>query len=239
MAGVLALSLPFGVQAASTQEVQVVDPYLELHTGPGRGFPVFHVIEREQWIEIRRRRTDWFKVRSNKGVEGWVHRKQLEQTLTRAGVAATFRDVLVNDYLKRRAAFSIEGGVFAGDPLLSSSLMFLISEKMSIDLAYGQSAGALSSTTLVHGLVTLYHKPGSRVSPYMSLGIGQLKNVPNATLIGAVTTESVSAMFRMGVDFYLSRRFVGRVAYQNTVAFVDSRQMEEHQAVTLGVAVFF
>ena len=54
--------------------VQVVDPYLELHTGPGRGYPVTQVVERGEWVEILKRRTDWFKIRTSQGKEGWAAR---------------------------------------------------------------------------------------------------------------------------------------------------------------------
>jgi len=44
---------------------QVVEPYLELHTGPGRGYPVTQVIERGEQVDILLRKTDWFKVRTS------------------------------------------------------------------------------------------------------------------------------------------------------------------------------
>ena len=34
------------------QRVKIVDPYIELHTGPGRGYPIFHVVKRHDWIDI-------------------------------------------------------------------------------------------------------------------------------------------------------------------------------------------
>ena len=34
------------------QRVKVVDPYIELHTGPGRGYPIFYVVKRHDWIDI-------------------------------------------------------------------------------------------------------------------------------------------------------------------------------------------
>ena len=40
----------------------------------------FHVAARDEWVEVLLRRTDWFKVRSQKGAEGWVQRAQLEAT---------------------------------------------------------------------------------------------------------------------------------------------------------------
>ena len=37
--------------------VVVTAPYLDLHTGPGRGYPVFHSVEEGEEIVIVRRRT--------------------------------------------------------------------------------------------------------------------------------------------------------------------------------------
>ena len=67
----------------------VTDPYLEMRTGPGRGYPVFFVAARDEWIEIELRHTDWYKVRTEGGKVGWVHRAQLETTLTEAGGTKT------------------------------------------------------------------------------------------------------------------------------------------------------
>jgi uncharacterized protein YgiM (DUF1202 family) len=63
-------------RAADGERVQVADAFLELHTGPGRGYPVFHVAARGEWVAITLRHTDWFQVRTDKGVEGWVLRRQ-------------------------------------------------------------------------------------------------------------------------------------------------------------------
>jgi hypothetical protein len=52
------------------RELVVSDPFLELRTGPGRGYPVFHVVARSATIEVMRRRTDWFQVRAPRGEEG-------------------------------------------------------------------------------------------------------------------------------------------------------------------------
>ena len=49
-------------------QVFISEPYLELSTGPGRGYPVFHVVERDASVDVLYRRTDWFKVRDERGV---------------------------------------------------------------------------------------------------------------------------------------------------------------------------
>ena len=66
-------------------EVVVKDAYIDLHTGPGRDFPVTISVERGVTIELLRQRTDWIEVRTARGQRGWVHRSQLENTLTPAG----------------------------------------------------------------------------------------------------------------------------------------------------------
>jgi uncharacterized protein YraI len=92
--------------APKTEQLQVTEPFLEMHTGPGRGYPVFFVVERSQWVTIELRHTDWYRVRAEGGQVGWVQRAQLESTLTAAGGTKSFRDLLVDDYLRRKLEFS-------------------------------------------------------------------------------------------------------------------------------------
>ena len=40
------LCLCASAQAKGGREVVIADPYIELHTGPGRGYPIFHVADR-------------------------------------------------------------------------------------------------------------------------------------------------------------------------------------------------
>src|SRR5688572_28719502 len=60
-------------------QVFISEPYLELSTGPGRGYPVFHVVERDASVDVLFRRTDWFKVRDEQGVEGWARANDLRR----------------------------------------------------------------------------------------------------------------------------------------------------------------
>ena len=58
------LTLPVLFLAAAAQaddnlqKILVADPFIELRTGPGRGYPIFHVAERGQEVVIVKRRTD-------------------------------------------------------------------------------------------------------------------------------------------------------------------------------------
>ncbi len=99
-------------------QVFVSEPYLELATGPGRGYPVFHVVEREQSVDVLYRRTDWFKVRDEQGVEGWARARDMRRTKLADGSPFVFN-------LGDRAGFTshdweigIGGGDYGGANLI-------------------------------------------------------------------------------------------------------------------------
>jgi hypothetical protein len=99
--------------------VDIADPYIELHTDAGEGYPVFHVEERGARIEILKRKTDWFKVRTDKGKEGWVAREQLERTLTPAGQHMEIRDATRKEFAFHRWEMGAMGGDFEHADVLS------------------------------------------------------------------------------------------------------------------------
>src|SRR3984957_3563871 len=71
--------------AAKNLVLVVTDPYLEMHSGPGRGYPVIYVVGRDEVLKVLYRRTDWYKVRAPRGQEGWARRSELALTLTTSG----------------------------------------------------------------------------------------------------------------------------------------------------------
>lgn len=221
------------------ERVQITDPYIELHTGPGRGFPVFFVAPKDQWISIELRHTDWYKVRAEGDKVGWVHRQQLESTLTTAGAAISFRDILLDDYLNRRVQLGAGWGQFKSEPLLKIYTSYRLSETLSVEGTLGQVQGVFSGTDFWH--VNLMTEPWSdqRVSPFFAIGLGKFKNFPNQSLVGATTTNAKLANASVGVRYYLTDRFVLRADYSLYTAFVaDTRSLEYH-AVNAGISFFF
>src|SRR5210317_1166165 len=92
----------FGYAAAELRTVTVADPYLEMHTGPGRGYPVFHVVDRGESVDVVMQRTDWYLVRTGNGKEGWVDREQMELTLRPDGQQVSFERASIEDFTNAR-----------------------------------------------------------------------------------------------------------------------------------------
>jgi hypothetical protein len=236
---VLAAMLIANLAAHAGERLQVADPYLELRTGPGRGYPVFHVSARHEWVEIELRHTDWFKVRTDDGREGWVHRRQLETTLTAAGSRKTFRDVMVDDYLARRAEIGSAGGRFRSEPMLKVWGGWRFADTLAAEFTLGQVQGLFSGTDLWH--LGLNAEPWSdrRFSPYLGIGFGKFRNLPNASLVGAQPVNANLAHATLGVRYHLTERFMLRVDASAYTAFVADTRTSEFRAVTAGLSFFF
>lgn len=225
--------------APETERVQVTDPYIELHTGPGRGYPVFYVAERSAWITIELRRTDWYRVRAERGPVGWVHRSQLETTLTEAGGQRRFRDLAIDDYLSRRLEMGATWGRFEKEPMLKLWGAYRLSDTLGLEATIGQVQGLYSGTDLWH--LNLSSEPWSdqRWSPHFGIGVGRFSNLPNASLVDATPTNVNLANATLGLRVYFSRRFVARLDYTRYTAFLDDTRNGEYRALTAGLSFFF
>jgi len=224
---------------ANVERVQVSDPYIELRTGPGRGYPIFFVAAREEWIAIELRHTDWFKVRTAGGKEGWVHRQQLESTLTEAGGLKTFRDIALDDYLQRRVELGAAWGRFKSEPMLKLWTGYKLSESINVEGTLGQVQGVFSGTDFWHLNLNMEPWSDRRLSPFFGIGFGKFKNFPNASLVGATTTDAKLANASVGVRFHLTERFVLRADYSIYTAYIADTRTGEYRAVTAGLSFFF
>ena len=217
----------------------IAEPYIELRTGPGRGYPIFFVAQRGERIEIELRHTDWYRVRTEGGKVGWAMRQQLETTLTAGGVNKTFRDVLLDDFLARRVQLGAAWGHFKGEPMLKLYTSVRTSETLSIEATIGQVQGVFSGTDLWH--VNVMAEPWSdrRFSPFVGIGVGKFTNFPNLSLVTAATTSAKLANAVVGVRYYLTERFVLRGDYSLYTVFVNDAKTTEYRAWTGGVSFFF
>ena len=240
-----ALAFPAQAQTATasdsvvSERLTVADPFLEMRTGPGRGYPVFFVVARGQAVVVELRHTDWYKVRAEAGQVGWVHRGQLETTLTVAGSSKTFRDIALDDYLARRVQMGGAWGRFKTEPMLKLYASYKLTDTLSVEGNFGQVQGVFSGTNFWH--MSLHSEPWSdqRLSPFFGVGLGKFQNFPNQSLVGATATDAKLAHAIVGARYYLSERFVLRADWAIYTAFVSDQRSTEYRAVTAGVSFFF
>lgn len=226
-------------RAQQTQTLQIAEPFIELHTGPGRGYPVFHVIERGRQVQLIARRTEWFLLRTDRGVEGWTPRQQLLATLQPDGQRMTLDEPSRDNYSGRRWQGGVMGGDFGGASLLSMFAGWHFTEQFVIEASASQVLGDFSDGyAFTLGLAHVF-APQRRLSPYFTLGAGVIRIDPNATLVLPTRRNDQLAYVGGGLQLYLTRRFVLRTEYRNNIVLTDRDDNEEvNEWKYLGFAFF-
>ncbi|MFW2403980.1 MAG: SH3 domain-containing protein [Gammaproteobacteria bacterium] len=219
--------------------VEVADPYIELHTGPGKGFPIFHVVERGETVEVHTRRTDWFKISTARDIEGWVSAAQLSNTLNPDGSPTEIQDPDRDDYVRRNREFGFQLGDFDGASIITAYGAYLFTDNLSVELSASDITGDFSSGWMLG--VDLLHQPFPSwiVSPFFALGTGILSIEPKTTLVQAEDRRNQQAHVRFGLRSHLGRRFLLRAEYTSYVVFTKRDSNEELDAWTAGFSFFF
>lgn len=219
--------------------VVVADPYIEMRSGPGSGYPVFHVADRGVPIEVVRRRTDWFEVRTQRGVEGWVRADQLARTLEATGEPVAIEEPDWTDFEKRRWEMSLSLGDFDGASSIALTAGYRLSANLSAEVLVADLSGDYSDGWLAG--VRLVHTPFPewRVAPYLLLGTGVLEVSPRASLVSTKDRTDQYGQAGAGLRAYLTRRFMVRAEYSGYVAFTSRDENEEVEEWKAGFAFFF
>jgi uncharacterized protein YgiM (DUF1202 family) len=233
--------LPLQAAIGKQEHVQVVidDPYIELHTGPGRGYPVFYIAERGEQIEVIKRRTEWFRVRIPRGTEGWVHLEQLQRTFDLDGEAFDVPGLSLGDYTDRRWEVGALYGDFGGANVISAYGAFGLTENLSLELGISQVLGRFSDSQMYNLNIVHLMFPEKRWSPFFTLGTGTIRTQPKATLVETLDRSDSIAHAGVGVRTYLTRRFVFRAEYKTYVAFTSRDDNEEIREWKAGFSFFF
>lgn len=219
--------------------VVVADPYVEIHTGPGRGYPVFHVMEKGETIKIFKRQTDWYKMKTKDGIEGWVHRGELSKTLGPDGSEIDFNAPDWQDYVDRRWEIGMLGGTFEDADAFTNYLAFHLTQNISFEAKYTQAFSSVGNSKLAS--LNAVHKPFPqwKVSPFFTLGTGRIDISPSSDLVQAEDRENPVYTVGGGAVIYITRRFLMRVEFNNHTLLTKRADNEEVDEWKAGFSVFF
>lgn len=219
--------------------VLISDPYIEIHTGPGRGYPIYYVAGQGDQVTVLKRRTDWFKVRSPRGKEGWVHIDQMRHTLNLDGEPIDFGLVGLDDFSNRRWEMGMSGGDFGGAASIGGYLGYAITPNITLQMEGTQILGDFSDGVMATANILMYPFPKWRVSPYFTIGTGIIKIKPHSTIVQAEDRQDEIAHAGAGANLYLSDRFILRVEYKRHTVLTSRDDNEEINQWKAGFSVFF
>jgi uncharacterized protein YgiM (DUF1202 family) len=230
-----------GCHAEELAQVQIQTSYLDMRSGPASTYPVVYVAAKGEWLTVIKRRTNWFKVQTTKGHEGWISQTDLHTTLSSSGAPVRLADGSFADFAQRDVELSAMAGSFDGVPSLTLLADWVSTENISLGLRLTQAVGSFSENQVA--MLQLSHTafPEWLIAPYVILAAGKIRTVPRGSLVdsGDEARSANVLSIGLGLRYYLSQNFLLKLEYNNLLVKTDRDKNEEVPQWTLGFAIFF
>lgn len=215
----------------------VTDPYLEMHSGPGRGFPIVYVIGRDELVTVLYSRTDWFKVRAPRGQEGWVRRADLSRTLLATGEPAPIPPY--PDFASHRWEVGAGYGVYNRENLVTTYVDFGLTSSLDVEGVLQQAFGTLDNRYVASiGLRHTFIPEWKWFSPTASVGAAY-QYIQDVVPPAPLQAHNTMAYASLGARGFITRRFMWRADWRHYVVFNNQNVYEDLEEWKLDLAVFF
>lgn len=225
--------------AAQPPRVQVVEPFAPWHTGPASGYPVTRVSERGERLQLLMRKTRWMKVRDDKGREGWVRVSDIGLTRDAQGEPVQIGEPGFEDFTGRTWELGLMLGDFEGATVNSINAGYWMTENLAIELSGSQVLGNASEILMANANLVHQPFPRWRISPFFTLGLGQLFIDPKASLAEPENRSNLAAHAGAGLRFYVTDRYFLRAEVKDYTVFTDRKTNEEAFEWKVGLSIFF
>lgn len=221
------------------REAVIVEPFLEIHTGPGSSYPVFYIAEKGETIRLMKRRVDWYEIRLRNGTEGWAHRREIEKTLLASGVRKRWSERIYDDLIAGKAALGWSAGTFAGDPALYVRLTYPLMDHLAFEATGGFASGDLGGAQLYHGGFVVMPWTVQWMALTATMGGGVAHVTPTSLLVNAESGTFPTAYAGAGIKIPLFRNLEGRVDVRHFTLFMNTERTREFQEYSAGLLFRF
>ena len=154
--GFILISPKLLAESVQANSLRIDVPFVELHSGPSAGYPVVHIVEKNENIIVLLKRTSWLKVKDKRGIEGWLHEEDLFG-LSQNGKAINQEDNYQDNFQNR----TVEGGVMFGDlegaNFYNVYLGYAFTPVFSAEISAGKALGNISDSNIYE--VMLFSQP--------------------------------------------------------------------------------
>ena len=216
----------------------VTTDFIDIHAGPGRGFPIFHVAEKNAELFVIKEKVNWYKVRTTRDVEGWVDSLDLATAqLPDTGRRVSFGQLEAADRVQRRIELGVSTGKFSGDSLLGVFSGYRFTPYVAAELAWARAPGIYSVSTYTRLGLRAHAYPTKRWSPFLMGGAGKFESVARGTLLDTEAASGTLTQFGVGVNFAADKGFDIRASLlSHSLSGNKTKQFIEWQ--TTFVAIF-
>lgn len=237
--------LCFALEAvAENPLVEVIDPYLEMHSGPGRHYPVVNVVEQGDSVKVVARKVNWYRVISDTGIEGWSKAEQIDRTLF-GGVPVETPLPSRSDLLNMNFSVGFVTGSADGAETIAARVGYKPIKWVGVEAEYGVTFPTSRDLSYYSGQLLIEPLPIWKLSPIITYGTGATHFELKPNLIGKYAETGNFDRVSLGFNYYIGYNFVMRTEYQwykyrltdNLIAKTTSEK--ETNAWVIGFNSFF
>jgi len=228
------------VSTVMAEEVTVKVPYVNLHTGPGIGFPVQNVILKGQQLEIKKLRADWFEVITPDGSKGWIPSQALQLLQDEDnpdGWVLSQRQG--RHFYERQWEFGLGIGSMDSSALLSVLASNALTEHLSVETVLSQSLSDFSESNLLSVSLLHHLSPKAKWIPFAGVGYGLIHTAPSAVLVQPEDRTDRFFTMMVGVKRHVWRGFMFRMDYQHASVLTSRNENESLSAWKIGFGHFY
>ncbi|MBV2128323.1 SH3 domain-containing protein [Arsukibacterium indicum] len=223
--------------AVDGQQVIVQKDFVDLRTGPGRGYPVVQVALKNDSLQLLKQRTAWVKVQYRQQ-QLWLAASDLVH-LNPVGAAQSVADLWLAESTPASWQLGLAAGDFAGTSYYQLSGSYLFSDVVALELSAGQGSGQQASSQQYLLQLSISPWPQWRLSPYLALGGGVLLTRPRTVLVQTPERSSPLATMELGLNYPLTRRVQANLRYRRSLVSTDRDVNEETNTWLIGLRLAF
>lgn len=233
-------STPSEPEEKQVVTLEVLDAYLEIHSGPGRGYPILHTLEQGEPVAIFRRRGNWYHVKSRRDVEGWIHQEKLARTIAPSGMPAALPEINHGDFLAQQGRvgfmFGEQGNLTTASGLAGFRIFSFLGAEMELGQIFGKDIDGLT----YGGNLVIEPIQSWSFTPFISLGAGQQVWQQKQKLnVGDKNKFYSNYRFTgAGINYYIGFNFVVRGEYRK-VSLSGNNGSSDSTSWRIGFSSFF
>lgn len=224
--------------SAAAISVKVTADFINLHSGPGSGYPITQVVLKGEQLVLKQQRTAWIKV-DFKQQSLWMARQDLSKVVSLNAEYFASSDDKSAALMGRHWQLGLMFGDFNGSSYYQLHTQYAFTSYVQAELALGQAQGEQANNQIAELSVLLSPFPQWRISPYFGIGAGIIRINPRTILVQSTEQTNSLASAELGVRYYLTRQFILKAGYRHSVIMTDSDDNKETDTWKLGFSVFF
>ncbi|NNL56183.1 MAG: outer membrane beta-barrel protein, partial [Pseudomonadales bacterium] len=227
-------------------QLEIVQPFIEFRTGPGKSYPVFYVAQRGELIEIQKRRNDWYKVtlyvNNNHSKTGWIHRDAVGETVVASSQAPGTDGERMSAREHPRLVAAFNPRAYLGFTFGKSSTSdiaglytgYAITPKLAIELQANEILGQSFQSTSFSGNASFTPFDRWRIAPFFQFGAGAIDNKARVTTSQQNDASDKFFQATTGFGVLLSKRYRLRFEYRHMNILQTRNENREIETWQLG-----